>query len=74
MTEVAAAHRAAAAALQRGALSPELAHFGHGAMSAPSPLSGVKRKSDLRAISSAFDPGADMTRANLLWRITAMII
>jgi hypothetical protein len=33
-----------------------LALFGHGAMSAPSPLSGVKRKSNSRDVSSPFDP------------------
>jgi hypothetical protein len=37
-------------------MSPLLARFGHAAMSALSPLPGVKRKSDLRAVRSAFDP------------------
>jgi hypothetical protein len=35
-----------------------LALFGHGAMSALSPLSVVKRKSDFWAVRSAFDPKA----------------
>jgi hypothetical protein len=34
-----------------------LARNGHGAMSALSPLSGIKRKSDLRGFRSAFDRG-----------------
>src|SRR6478609_1293823 len=33
-----------------------LAQSGHGAMSARSPLSGVKRKSDFGAVRSAYDP------------------
>jgi hypothetical protein len=37
-------------------MSPEVALFGHGAMSARSPLSGVKRKSDFGAVRSAYDP------------------
>ena len=40
--------------LQR--MSPEVALFGHGAMSDLSPLSGVKRKLDFGAVRSAFDP------------------
>src|SRR5882757_7640148 len=37
-------------------LLPLLALFGHGAMSARSPLSGVKRKSDFGAVRTVFDP------------------
>jgi hypothetical protein len=33
-----------------------MALFGHGAMSDLSPLSGVKRKSDFRAVRAALDP------------------
>jgi len=36
----------------------KMAPKGHGAMSALSPLLGVKRKSDFRAVKSAFDPTA----------------
>jgi hypothetical protein len=35
---------------------PVLALFGHGTMSELSPLTGAKRKSDLGAVRSAFDP------------------
>jgi hypothetical protein len=35
---------------------PLLALFGHGAMSAKSPFSGVKRKSHFGTVRSAFDP------------------
>jgi hypothetical protein len=42
-----------------------LAQSGNGAMSDLSPLSGVKRKSDLGAVRSAFDPGADMAEFKL---------
>src|SRR5260370_26371014 len=38
-----------------------LAHFGHGAMSDLSPLSGVERKFDLEAVRSALDPGCVKT-------------
>jgi len=42
-----------------------MAHLGHGEMSALSPLSGVKRKSDLRAVRSAFDPRSSATHSRL---------
>jgi hypothetical protein len=42
-------------------MSPELALFGHGAMSELSPLSRVKRKSGFGAVRAAFDrPKADV--------------
>jgi hypothetical protein len=56
MTEVAAAHRAAAAALLRGALSPELARNGPPAISAQWSLTGGKRTSRLRPTKSEKDP------------------
>ena len=37
-------------------MSPEVALFGHGAMSDLSPLSGAKRKLDFGAARSAVDP------------------
>ncbi len=42
-------------------MSPELALFGHGAMSDLSPLSGVKRKLDFGAVRAAFDLGCVKT-------------
>ena len=45
-------------------MSPLLALFGHGAMSALSLLSGVKRKSALRAVRSVVDLGRVKTCAH----------
>src|ERR1022692_2930578 len=42
-------------------MSLQLARNGHGAMSDLSPLSGVKRKSNLGPVRSAFDPGCVKT-------------
>src|SRR5712671_6109526 len=42
-------------------MSPLVAPNGHGAMSDLSPLSVAKRKSDLGAVRSAFDPGCVKT-------------
>src|SRR5260370_4010830 len=42
-------------------MSPEVARTGHGAMSALSLLSGVKRKSGLRAVRSVVDPERTLT-------------
>ena len=39
-----------------------MAQSRHGAMSAQSPLSGVKRKFELRAVRSAFDPSRTLSR------------
>jgi hypothetical protein len=43
-----------------------MALFGLGAMSDLSPLSGVKRKSDLRADRSAFDPERTFVPSRIL--------
>jgi hypothetical protein len=37
-----------------------MAQLGHGTMSGWSPVSGVKRKSDLGPVRSVFDPNADL--------------
>jgi hypothetical protein len=50
-----------------GCASPVLARNGHGAMSALSPLSGVKRKSDFWAVRSGFDP-TETSAARLLFK------